>query len=114
VGLNASDCDQRHAEVTHPLEQSVERGLIGDRTAQDRGPVGFMTEGQTIEPGGPPRVEAPGHPDLVLTALGAIPGEAASFFHAPPLCVVVFDLQPAVPTGSKVGADVVSAHHHRW
>ena len=92
----------------------MQRGLVGDLTTENRGPVVFMAEGQPVEPGSPPSVEVPADPDLVATAFWAVPGEAASVVHVPPLCVVVVDLQPAVPTGPKVGADVVSAHHHTW
>ena len=59
------DGDQRQAQVAHFLEQAVKRGLVGDGAIDDGGAVAVVSEGEPVEPGGPPGIEVPLEADLV-------------------------------------------------
>ena len=75
----------------------MERGLVGDRTAEDRGSVALVADGQTVEPGCPARVEVPGEPDLVASDLGAIGCRGVSFARSAPLACCRLGLGPTMP-----------------
>ena len=83
----------------------MERRLVGDRTADDGGPVGLVADGQAVEPGGPVRVEVPCEPDLVASRLGAM--RVAG-------CVVrSFRSSCVLPAGAPVGSTDLSHWGHR-
>ena len=108
VGLDLRDRDQRQADVAHLLEQAVQRGLVDDRAVDDGGAVALVGEAQPVEPGGPAGVEVPLEADLVpsgLVAVGVDVVRSSAPFRR--RCVRCWRDQ-------KVGADVVSGHHHMW
>ena len=53
VRRQRSQREQGDAEVAQLLEQSVQRGLVDDRSADDGGAVVLGGEGQAVEPGSP-------------------------------------------------------------
>jgi hypothetical protein len=59
------DRDQGQAQVAYFQEQAMQRRLVGYRAVDDGGPVAAVDEGQPVEPGGPPGIEAPLDADLV-------------------------------------------------
>ena len=65
VGVEVGDREQGQTQVADPLEEAVEGCLVGDRSADDGGPVALVGDGQAVEPGGPARVEVTAQPDLV-------------------------------------------------
>lgn len=50
LGINLNNRDQRQTEIAHLSEQAVQRGLVGHRAGEQRIPVGFQREGQTLKP----------------------------------------------------------------
>ena len=50
----------------------MQRGLVGDRAADDGGAVALVGEAQPVEPGGPSGVEMPLEADLVASGLVAV------------------------------------------
>src|SRR5215207_758757 len=65
VGFDLCDRDQRQAEVAHPSEQAVQRGLVDDRTVDAGRAVAVVGEGHPVEPGRPSGVEVALEADLV-------------------------------------------------
>src|ERR1039457_6193951 len=59
VRVDVIDRDQGQAQVARFLEQAVQRGLVGYRAMDDGGAVAAVSNGQPVEPGGPPAVEVP-------------------------------------------------------
>ena len=57
VLLDADDRDERQAYVADPLEQAVQRSLVGDQAMDDGGAVALMGEAQPVEPGSPSAIE---------------------------------------------------------
>src|SRR5687767_14513887 len=84
VGVDPFDRYEWQAQVSHALEETVEGCLVGDRTADDGGPVALMTDGQSVEPGRPVLVEVPREPDLVAPGLGVIRCRGLPFGHSAP------------------------------
>src|SRR4029079_7725979 len=78
IAVDASDGDQRGAQVADPLEQAVERRLVGDRTGDDRRPVVLDAERQPLEPRRPVGAQRPDDPDLVPRGVRAVAGRHAS------------------------------------
>jgi hypothetical protein len=57
---------QRDADVSQPLEQPVQCGLIGDRASQDGGAVVRVGEAHPVEPSRPSGGQVPLDSELVL------------------------------------------------
>ena len=114
VDVDLPDRDEWQAQVSDPLEQAVEGCLVGDLAADDGGSVALVADGQSVEPGGPVRVEVPREPDLVAPGLGAIGCQASVVRSFRSSCVLPLDLRPAIDLShwNTVEADVMSAHQH--
>src|SRR3954470_17007819 len=91
--LDAFEGDEGQAEVAHALKQSVEGGLVGDRSADDGGPVAVAADGHPVEPGGPVRVKVAREPDLVVPGLGASECRCRSFGHSAPCACCQLELR---------------------
>lgn len=59
------------AQIAHLLKHAVKGGPVGDGSAEHGRPVGLVTEGQPIEPRGPPSIESVAEPDLIRVVLSA-------------------------------------------
>jgi hypothetical protein len=118
VGFNASDRDQRQADVAHPLQQAMQRGLVGYSTMDDRGAIALEAEAQPVKPGGPSRIEVPLEADLVPSGLVAIALYACLSAHLllSRAGISMDSVGLAILAGviPKLDADVVSGHHHLW
>src|SRR5689334_22218806 len=57
-GVGADDRDQGQPEVAELVQQPVEGGLVGHRSAEDGGAVVTPGQGEPVQPGGPPVVQA--------------------------------------------------------
>ena len=57
--------DQGQAQVARFLEQAVKCGLVGYGAMDDGGAIAVVSDGQPVEPGGPPGIEMPLEADLV-------------------------------------------------
>jgi hypothetical protein len=107
VRFNVRDRDERQARVTHFLEQAMERSLVGYGAMDDGGAIALEAEAQPVEPGGPSGIEMALEANLIPSSLVAIAVDVSSSAHpllSPPVCSVI----------RKLGADVVSGHHHVW
>ena len=69
AGVGLGDRQQREPEVAELVQQSVQRGLVGDRAAEDGGAVVGVGEVEVVEPGGPAVVEPALDADLVPVAV---------------------------------------------
>ena len=86
----------------------MQRSLVGYRAMDDGGAVGCVDEAQPVERGGPSGIEVPPEADLVTSGLMAI--GVGSSAH------LLLSAGVAIRAGvnPKLGADVVSGHHHVW
>ena len=64
-GLYKANRDQRQSQITHFLEQAVQRGLVDRRAGQQRIAVLCQRDGQAFEPVHPLRRQVARDPDLV-------------------------------------------------
>ena len=87
----------------------MERRLVGDRAVDDGGAVALVGEAQPVEPGGPSGIEVPLEADLVASGLVSI-GVARSAH----LLLSAGGAVRCAGVITKLGADVVSGHHHMW
>src|SRR3954463_1398146 len=51
--VDAGDGNERQAHVTHLVQQSVQRSLIGDQAVKNGGAIAAVGQNQTVEPSGP-------------------------------------------------------------
>ena len=86
----------------------MEGGLVGDMAVDDGGAVALVGEGQPVEPGDPASFEMSLEADLVATGLASI--DVVRSAH------LLLSAGVAIVAGvdRKLGADVVSGHHHVW
>jgi hypothetical protein len=47
------------AQIAHPAEQPMQRGLVDDRAMERCRAVAFLPEAEAVKPGGPSGVEVP-------------------------------------------------------
>jgi hypothetical protein len=77
-----------------------------------------VDEAQPVKPGGPPGIEVPLEADLVSSGLAAVAVDACSSAHLllspPDLSVDAAGFVVVAGVIQKLGADVMSAHHHTW
>src|SRR4029077_5694876 len=84
VAIDLPDRDEWEAQVSNPLEETVESCLVDDLAADDGRTVVQVADGQSVEPRGPVRVEMPRESDLITSGLGAIRSRRRSFCHSAP------------------------------
>src|SRR5205085_12408138 len=82
-GFDVHDREQRQAQIAHPPEQAVRRGLIDHRAGQERVAVAVRRDGQALEPGGPSRTQTALDPDLIDRRLAWVGCWFALVCHAP-------------------------------
>ena len=75
----------------------MQRGLVDHRATEGGGAVALGGESQPIEPAAPSSFEAPLDADLVPAGRGTFAVRCEGFLHS-----------------LKLGADVLSGHHHMW
>src|ERR1700722_13815662 len=94
----------------------MQRGLVCYGAMDDGGAVAVVGEGQPVEPGGPPRIEVPLEADLVPSRVVVVTSRHVA--HVLLLLSLAWtDLRRLADlrrSDRKLGADVVSWHHHTW
>src|SRR5437868_12834626 len=90
-----TDRHQHQSEVAHVVEKSVQGRLVGDLAAEQGRSVGLVGDGHAVETARPSGAEEPLEPNLVRASVGGHPA-------------------PALSPAGKLGADLVSRHHHMW
>src|ERR1700722_5503794 len=94
----------------------MQRGLVCYGAMDDGGAVAVVGEGQPVEPGGPPRIEVPLEADLVPSRVVVVTSRHVA--HVLLLLSLAWTdlrwLADLRRSDRKLGADVVSWHHHTW
>jgi len=70
TGYDWIDRYQRQIHIPNPVQHAVQDNLVGERTAQGGGAIGFVGDRHAVEPLGPLDVQVPKYFDLVY--LGCI------------------------------------------
>jgi hypothetical protein len=65
MGLNQVDREQGQAYITNFLEQAMQGGLIGHRTAEERVTIIVQRDGHALKPFGPPVIKVSLEADFV-------------------------------------------------